>query len=147
MLSQEPDDGVDAMVLGATDHFASNLFLCDEARTNQPAQMKRQGGCRQVKASLYFADVQSTRTGANQKPVDVEAGQVAQFGEAACGEFSVHKALISLKRGNYNYKTGFMAYHAPLTTYFDISRNIVDLGNKLGYIGPMKIDDAAAHLE
>src|SRR5438105_2535485 len=87
MLSQEADDGIDAMVLGATDHFASNLFLCDEARTNQPAQMKRQGGCRQVKASLYFADVQSTRTGANQKPVDVEAGQVAQFGEAACGEF------------------------------------------------------------
>src|SRR5712691_10694735 len=84
MLSQEPDDGIDTMVLGATDHFASNLFLRDESGADQSSQMKGKGRCRQVKARLYFADVKSAWAGANQTPVDVETGQVAQFSKAAC---------------------------------------------------------------
>src|SRR5512144_2896613 len=84
MLPQEGDDGVDAVVLGAANHLPPDLFLRDEACTNQASQMKGQGRGRQVETGLYFADVEPRRAGANEKPIDVQAGQVAQFGEAAC---------------------------------------------------------------
>jgi hypothetical protein len=43
MLAQEAYHRVDAMILGATDDFASGLFLRDEAGADQSAQMKRKG--------------------------------------------------------------------------------------------------------
>ena len=80
------------MVLGAANHLAPDLFLCNEARANEASQMKGQSRCRQIETGLYLADVEPGRAGANEKPIDVEAGQVAQFGEAACSEFSVHRS-------------------------------------------------------
>jgi len=65
------------MVLGAANHLAADLFLCDEACANEAAQMKGQGRCRQVETGLYLADVEPRRTGANEKPINVQAGQVA----------------------------------------------------------------------
>jgi len=90
MLPQELDNRVDAMVLGAANYLPPDLFLRDKPCANQASQMKGQSRCRQVETGLYFADVESRRAGANEKPIDVQASQVAQFGEAACGEFSVH---------------------------------------------------------
>ena len=81
------------MVLGAANHLAPDLFLCNEAGANEASQMKGQRRCRQVEAGLYFADVEPRRTGANEKPIDVQAGQIAQFGEAACCELTVHGSL------------------------------------------------------
>ena len=78
------------MVLGAANHLPPDLFLRNEACANQASQMKGQRRCRQVETGLYFPDVEPRRTSANEKPINVQAGQVAQFGEAACGEFSVH---------------------------------------------------------
>lgn len=80
------------MVLGAANNLSPDLFLRDETGTNQASQMKGQSRCRQVETGLYFADVEPRRAGANEKPIDVQAGQVAQFGEAACGELSVHES-------------------------------------------------------
>jgi hypothetical protein len=77
MLSQEGDDGVDAMVLGTANHLPPDLFLSDETRSNQASQMKSQSRCRQIEPGLYFADVEPWRAGANQQPIDVEASKVA----------------------------------------------------------------------
>ena len=81
------------MVLGAANNLSADLFLRDETGTNQTSQMKGQSRCRQVETGLNFADVEPRWAGANEKPIDIQASQVAQFGEAACGELSVHGAL------------------------------------------------------
>lgn len=90
MLAQEGDDGLDAMILRATLHLASDLFLSDETCGDQPAQVKCQCRCRKAEASLDFADGKTAWASANQQPINIKAGQVAQFGEAACGKFAVH---------------------------------------------------------
>jgi translation initiation factor 2B subunit (eIF-2B alpha/beta/delta family) len=41
MLAQKAYHRVDAMILGATDDFASNLFLSNKAGADQSPQMKR----------------------------------------------------------------------------------------------------------
>src|SRR6266545_3962554 len=111
MLPQEPDNGVDAMVLGAANHLPPDLLLSDEACTNQASQMKGQRRCRQIETGLYFADVEPRRTGSDEKPVDVQAGQIAQFGEAACGELTVHGFFISQGPRNYNHNTSFIVIY------------------------------------
>jgi hypothetical protein len=90
MLPQELNNRVDAMVLGAANYLPPDLFLRDKACANQASQMKGQGRCRQVETGLYFANVEPRRSGSNEKPINIQAGQIAQFGEAACSELSVH---------------------------------------------------------
>ena len=104
------------MVLGPANNLPPDLFLRDEAATNQASQMKGQSRCRQVETGLYFADVEAWRAGPNEEPIDVQAGQVAQFGEAACGEFSVHGAQNIARQGIYNHITGFIVVHSGATT-------------------------------
>jgi len=65
------------MVLGAANHLAPDLFLRDEACTDQASQMKGQSRCRQIETGLYLTDVEPRWAGANEKPIDVQAGQVA----------------------------------------------------------------------
>jgi hypothetical protein len=77
MLPQEADDGVNAMVLGAANHLPPDLFLRDETGAHQASQRKSQRRCRQVEPGLYFADVESRRTGSDEKPINVQTGQVA----------------------------------------------------------------------
>jgi hypothetical protein len=90
ILPQKFDDRIHAVVLSAADYRAPDLFLRNKACVNQPAQMKGQCRRRNVKAGLDVGNVESNWSGPNQKPVDVEPGQVAQLGQAARGEFSIH---------------------------------------------------------
>ena len=87
------------MVLGAANDLPPDLLLCHETGANQASQMKGQGRRRQVKTGLNFADVEPRRARANEKPIDVQAGQVAQLGEAACGKFSVHESTYHRSEG------------------------------------------------
>src|SRR5689334_7670415 len=111
MLAQESDDGVDTMVLGSTDHAAPDLFLCDQAGVDQTSKMKRQSRCGQVEASLYLADAEAAGAGANQQPVNVQTGQVAEFGKAAGGQFPVHMRTILQEPENTTIKLVLWLYN------------------------------------
>ncbi len=90
MLAQELDDPVHTIVLSAASHRAPVFFLGNEACVNQPAQMKGERGGRYVETGLNIGDVEAGRSGANQEPINVQAGQIAQFGQAARSELAIH---------------------------------------------------------
>ena len=90
MFAQELDDPVDAIVLSATGHGASALFLGDEACANQPAQMKGERGRRYVETGLDIGDVEAGRSSPYQEPIDIQPGQIAQFGQATRRKFAIH---------------------------------------------------------
>ena len=64
--------------------------LVDQSCRDQPAQMKGEGRGGHPEARLYFAYGEPIRTGADQKPDDLKARQVAEFGEASRGCLDVH---------------------------------------------------------
>ena len=90
MLAQEFDDPVHAVVLSAADHGAPVFFLRDKACANQPAQMKGECGGRYVETGLDIGDVEAGRSGPDQEPINVQPGQIAQFGETARSELAIH---------------------------------------------------------
>ena len=99
MLAQELHDRVHTVVLSATDHRAPNLLLRNEARADQPAQMKGERRGRYVETSLDICDVEAGRPGANQEPINVQPGQIAQFGQTTRSEFAIHAFKYSNEEG------------------------------------------------
>ena len=93
MLAQELDDRVHAMVLGPADHRAARFFLRDEAGANQSAQMKGERRGRYVEAALDIGDVEAVQSGPNQEPINVQSGQIAQFGQATRSELAIHACI------------------------------------------------------
>ena len=83
MLAQELDDPVNTIVLSAANHRAPGFFLRHKASSNQPAQVEGQRGGRDVETGLNISDVKPRRSRPNQEPIDVQSGQIAQFGQAA----------------------------------------------------------------
>lgn len=79
MLAQELDDGINLMVLSAADHSAPDFFLRDQACANEAAQMKGERGSRYVETRLDIGDVEAGRSGPNQKPINIQPGQITQF--------------------------------------------------------------------
>src|SRR5467141_1675236 len=90
MLAQELDDPIHTMILSAASHRAPVFFLGNEACADQPAQMKRERGGRHVETGLDIGDVEAGRSGANQEPINVQSGQIAQFGQAPRSKLAIH---------------------------------------------------------
>jgi hypothetical protein len=112
MLAQELDDSVHTIVLSAAVHGTPVFFLRDETCANQPAQMKGERRSRHVEASLDVGDIEATRSGPNEESINVEPGQIAQFGQAARGDSTIHDAALFQMRNHYNYKTGYVGFMA-----------------------------------
>ena len=85
------------------------IFSCaTRPAVNQPAQMKRERGGRHVKTGLDIGDVEAGRSGPNQKPIDIQPGQIAQFGQATRGELAVHAPAYRKRASHYNYNPSFI---------------------------------------
>ena len=90
MLTQEIDHTVHTTILSAADNSAPVPFLADETCANEAAQMKGERGGRYVETGLDIADIEAGGAGPNQEPINVQSGQIAQFGQAARGELAIH---------------------------------------------------------